>query len=230
LKSARKARTAKVAARRAEHKQLLAEQREQRDEAIAPAAQRKPVVSPDGDILRGARIVRDGAGFRVANSVRTMLERQRKVPDDGAVTGVLKIHIAVTDRLIRAWHIAGETVGMARPSFDHVRGAGSTGFIADAVIDAINVQMQAKAELAAARQFVGKSLWVPIDACVIRGVDVTAWAASSGDNRQRAAGYFVAALDRLVEFYLTAQKVRGRGDQMRYTPAAQATHTIARPV
>jgi hypothetical protein len=71
--AAHAARRRQAAERRARDARIKAEQQEQRDEQIAPAVQRLPVLNRNGAVIRGARLERDGIAFVRSNPICRMV-------------------------------------------------------------------------------------------------------------------------------------------------------------
>lgn len=224
----RTASKANRATRKQQHKQAVADQQERQGEAMAPAAQRHGVtaqartagppleeveialdargrpygrgklVAPTAQVtLRGPRIERDGLTFVVSNPIRHLVQRGK-----GAERPMFrKIHEHAAETLRQAWEEAGEGVSVGVAQYDRVRGSNipQTGYISDAVLTILDRQIAQQDLIRRARAALGEALWRPIVMVVLRGIDVSTWAAQDGLNRQVAIGYLAAAVDRLAE-------------------------------
>ena len=192
-----------IATERAEHQRELAAQQERHDEAIAPAAQRQSVVTPDGQVLRGPRIERSGITFILTNPIRNMIIRSRHRRADSDLPAITEWHAAASERLLRAHDLAGEGIGIGHSDYSRggVSSAPQTGYLSKATISAITRQAQAAEERARAKEWLGPVHWAPISACVLRGISFAAWAQTRPCRRAEALGDLVRALDALVEFY-----------------------------
>ena len=195
---------------RAQRRAAAALTAEQRDERLAPAAQRRPVVavsSATGDVimLRGPRVERAGYGFVTSSPMRNLWSRGRR-RDTAATVAVPRVtdqHLACAERLLRSWNLTAEGVSVPGGfTFDRIGGAPSTGYISPAVLHAVNEQLQHFREWRAARAFLGPPLWDAILNVALLGRDVKSWANSKHWHEVAATGYLIAALDRLVEFYV----------------------------
>ena len=202
----RRRRAQELAARKRDADANAARIEEQRQERIAPAVQRNPVVAPDGTVLRGARVEPDGLAFRVSNPIRHMVARGEK--REGAnLPLITRAHEVAADRLAIAWEEGGRSVTMAACAYGERSGGGTvtSGSPSDAVLQAVGHQNRKRAEFEAARTWLG-SLFPVLDAVVLRGIDVTSWARQERRDRNAAVGYLAAALDRLCEFYAASDK------------------------
>src|SRR4051795_6341245 len=155
-----------------------AEQQEQRDEAIAPRAQRLPVLGRNGEILRGARVERDGVSFRRSNPIRNMVQRGR-----GKEAPLLeKRHADAADRLLAAWEMAGGGITFGVASYGgRLSAMPTTGTLSDAVLRGVNAQIAARTELEGAKTVLG-ARWGALFSVVIAGIDVSAWGAACNMN------------------------------------------------
>jgi hypothetical protein len=201
LAAARRRRLAVQLAQKREAKRIAAEAEEARQESIAPSVQRAPVMAPDGTILRGARLEPDGLAFRVSNPIRHLVARGER-QDGTNLPLITRAHQLAAERLVIAWEEGGRSVTMAACAYGERSGGGSvtSGSPSDAVLASIGHQNRMLAEFTGARAWLG-GLFTVIDAVVLRGIDVSAWAKQERRDRKAAVGYLAAALDRLVEFY-----------------------------
>lgn len=170
---------------------------EENAEKLAPRVQREPILSRNGEVLRGPRLEPDGILFRRSNPVRRMRKLGEKKSENPVIT---KAHEDAADRLLTVWEEA-ETITSGVGSYgERTGGQALTGVIADAVIQNVNRQITARIEIEMVLTHLGP-LWNVVHAVVIRGVTVAAWGQASGMLPNVAAGYLAAALDRLVEIY-----------------------------
>jgi hypothetical protein len=105
-----------------------------------------------------------------------------------------------------AWHETSQGIGLAPPPLER---AGGSSHDRDGMHRAVLAQIATKREWQTARIYLGPALWRAIDAVVLHGADVTAWASGEDRDPKIALGYLIAALDRLVEYY-TSSDDRGR--------------------
>jgi hypothetical protein len=183
----------------------LAEQ-EARHEAIAPAAQRKPVLDTAGNVVRRAMIEPDGLAFKRSSPLCHLAARQ---------SAITRAHLEAAVQLMRAWEDGGRGVGMGSSNYaERTSGTPQSGYIADSVLASLGQQNRAKAEFLAAHARLG-ALWPVIQGIVLDGMDLTTWAAQApqGFNRLNALGYLIAALDVLVAFYAEQRPAKQRGIQ-----------------
>lgn len=189
---------------RAQRRAAAAELRDQREEFIAPAAQRKPVLDANGDIIRGPLVERAGgtAGFFVrSNPLRALWVRsQTRAAKLDRATLITDAHLACAERLLRAWieTADGITVSPAPFMAEHINAGGSGGSL---TAGAVILQIAQAEEWRAARSFLGNDLWRPIHHVVLIGIPVKTWAISLQWDEKFAMGYLVCSLDRLVAFY-----------------------------
>jgi hypothetical protein len=204
----------------AEKKRQVARQRaelqEQRDEAIAPRAQRLPVLGRDGEVIRGARLERDGIVFIRSNPIKRLVARGQGKDRPLFV----KRHADAVERLLRAWEEGGEgiTAGVAHYGVK-ISGSSSAGMIADGVLTGVNRQVAARAELEGVKARLG-ARWGALFSIAIAGIDVSAWGAAVGMNPNCAAGYCAACLDMLCDFYNGPER-RGRIRMVEIRPPVQ---------
>jgi hypothetical protein len=129
-----------------------AEQQEARDEAIAPRAQRLPVLGRDGEIVRGARVEPDGVVFIRRNPIKTMVARGQNKENPL----LSKRHADAADRLLTAWETAGAGVTFGVANYGgRLSGTPQTGTISDGVLHGINRQIDARRELEAVKTVLG---------------------------------------------------------------------------
>lgn len=180
-------------ARAAAVRQHKAAAEETRAEAIAPAVQRHDTLDAAGQVVRHARLERDGLTFRRSNPVRHLVARGGPM--------IRKAHEIAADRLVVSWEEGGRGVGIAATAYGERAGGGlEVGSLPPYLLARMAYQHRQKAAYEGARIWLG-GLWPIIDAVVLRGIDVSAYARPLGQSRQVMLGYLAAALDRLVEFY-----------------------------
>ncbi|MDR3474446.1 MAG: hypothetical protein P4M09_22585 [Devosia sp.] len=174
-----------------------AEKEEERAEKIAPAAQRKPVSSPDGTVVRGARLEPNGLTFKRSNPLCHLAARSRGME----VPLITRVHVDAAERLLAAWEDGMGSIGLGASNYEpRAGGAVQSGYISEAILGAIRHQVAARCHVEAAMAFLG-GLWPVIYAVVIQGIDASSWATTARMNRQVALGFLTAALTRLTEFY-----------------------------
>jgi hypothetical protein len=135
-----------VAERKRQAARAKAEHEEARDEQIAPRAQRLPVLGRDGEVIRGARVERDGIAFIRSNPIRRMVLRGRS-KEQPLLT---KRHADAADRLQTAWTEAGEgvTAGISHYGVK-LASTPQTGVIAASVLAGVHRQVMARKEIEA---------------------------------------------------------------------------------
>ncbi len=184
------------ALRRAADKEK-AETEERRAEQIAPAAQRHAVERCEGVTMRGPRLEPYGLTFKRSNPLEHLAKRSRGM----AVPLITQAHVAAAERLLTAWEDGSGSIGVGASNYEpRSAGAVQSGYIAKAILLAIDKQVRARQHVEAAKAFLG-ALWPSIHAVVICGIDASSWAQTAGLNRQVALGFLTAALTRLLEFY-----------------------------
>ena len=181
-------------------KEVAAALREQREEDLAPAASRHAVVNADGEVLREARVVRSGTTFVRSSPLRHMLARGSKRSDRGELAIIQLEHVLAAERLMIAWDLCSEGIGLGKSDYDSMIGGGRTALLAQPGHAALVSQLRHRAELEGAATWLG-SLWPVVRDVALRGVDVSAWAASVGMDRKAAPGYLRAGLERLCAFW-----------------------------
>jgi hypothetical protein len=137
-----------------------AEQQEQRDEAVAPCAQRLPVLG------------RDGIVFVRSNPVKRMVARGQ-----GKDRPLLsKRHADAADRLLRIWEEgASVTAGVAHYGV-RLSGTSTSGEIADGVLRGINRQIAARAEIEGIKTRLGASSLSELS-CQVANLAMPEWRA-----------------------------------------------------
>lgn len=183
--------------------EAAAQTEEERQEKIAPAAQRQPVLAPDGTVLRAARVEPDGKAFRVSNPIRALVRRgeTRSASGGGQHPMIHAGHATAAERLSLAWEEGGRGVGKGASNYgERSSGTLTSGSISDATLAALAYQNRKRSEFLLAKRWLG-SLWGIIEAVALAGMDVTAWAKRERKDARAAVGFLAAALDRLVEFY-----------------------------
>src|SRR4051812_44999499 len=177
--------------------QIKAEQQDARDEAIAPRAQRLPVLGRDGEVVRGARLERDGVVFIRRNPIKTMVARGRNKESPL----LSKRHSDAADRLLVAWETAGAGVTFGVANYGGMLSSTpQTGTISDGVLRGVNRQIDARTEIEGVKTRLG-ARWGCLFSVVIGGIDVSAWGEAVGMNPHCAAGFVACCLDTLADFY-----------------------------
>jgi hypothetical protein len=193
-----------AAERKRQEAKRRAEWQEQRDEQIAPAVQRLPVLDRNGEVIRGARVERDGVVFVRSNPIRRMVAMGSK-KDHPLLT---KRHADAADRLLAAWTEAGAGVTFGVSAYGgRLSATPETGTISDAVLRGVNRQIDAKAEIEAVKTVLG-TRWGALFSVVIHGLDVRVWGAACGMNPATACGYIACAMDTLADFYASPEQVQ----------------------
>jgi hypothetical protein len=193
---------ARAKARRA--RDAAAAQREQREEDLAPSAQRHAVMSADGDVVREARVRRDGATFIRTSPLRNMLVCGERRTDRGQMAIISLEHVIAAERLMICWDLASEGIGLGKSDYGAARGGRGTAPLAPPGHEALVSQLRHRAELDGARAWLG-SLWPVVRDVALKGVGVGAWAANVGMDRKAASGYLRAGLERLQDFYKSTE-------------------------
>jgi hypothetical protein len=177
--------------------QIKAEQQEARDEAIAPRAQRLPILGRDGEVIRGARLERDGVVFIRRNPIKTMVARGRNKESPL----LSKRHSDAADRLLIAWETAGAGVTFGVANYGgRLSSTPQTGTISDGVLRGVNRQIDARREIEAIKTVLG-ARWGALFSIVIAGIDISAWGEAVGMNGHVAGGFVACCLDMLCDFY-----------------------------
>jgi hypothetical protein len=182
-----------------------AEQQEARDEQVAPRVQRLPVLGRDGEVLRGARLERDGVSFRRSNPIRNIVARGRNKENPL----LSKRHSDAADRLLAAWEMAGGGITFGVASYGvKLSSMPTTGTLSDAVLRGVNAQIDARRELEGVKTVLG-ARWGALFSIVIAGIDISAWGEAVGMNAHVAAGFLACCLDTLADFYAGPER-RGK--------------------
>ena len=178
---------------------------EKADERLAPAAQRKPVLAPDGTVLYHPRLERDGVIFKRCSPLTNAVQRGASRTEAGLTATSRHDPPRAADRLSSAGRDAGEGIHVATSSYgERAGGTPQTGFISDGVLAAVAHQRRASIEIEAAKTWL-VALWPVIHDVALRGMDMAAWAEAKRFDTKAGPGYISAALDRLVEFYREKQ-------------------------
>jgi hypothetical protein len=202
-----------AAARRAAARARAAELRDQADEELAPAAQRRAVVGAGGTVVRAPRLERgaDGRSFVRSNPLHHLWARSQKRVDNDRVPLISDAHLRAAERLQRTVERTAEVVGLFRSSVTLEPVGTRTGAtIVDPLrtVRLLNGQLAERVEWLAARKFLGDELWRPIARIVLDGVDVAVFAAEMDWREPLALGYLIAGLDQLVRFYTAIEPER----------------------
>lgn len=170
---------------------------EEKAERAAPSVQRNPVFSPDGGVIRGARLEFDGKVVHRNNPIRTLVKRA------GGKEHALfrKAHADACDRLI-ALVDECESISAGVSLYEQRSSSlAQTGIISDGTLRAVNNQIQARRDIEALKTYLGES-WNILYAICILGVPISVWAKERSNMRQESAsGYLLAVLDRLISFW-----------------------------
>lgn len=171
---------------------------EARQEHIAPAVLRRPVVMASGELYRHPVLEPAGVGFIHSNPIRHL------IACGGEKSVITVIHLAAAQNLLATWTIAGEGVTSGVSSYGDVRGGDGT-----ATTAMVLRQAACHAEIDAVRVWLG-GFWPVVCAVALNGICINPWAASVGMGRAAAMTYLKRALDRLVEFYAQRDNKPGR--------------------
>jgi hypothetical protein len=190
-KAARQQRHQQDAERRARVKREAAETEEARQEAIVPAASRKPVLAADGSVFRAARVQIDGPAFIHSSALAHLYRRNPKITAE---------HLKAADRLAKAQQ-RSVTISIGSSNYgERMSGKLQTGSMSGYVQAIVDGQVDAAREVGAARSALGR-WWLVVAGIVLDGMDATAWGAAHGIYRETAVEMLIVGLDRLVAFY-----------------------------
>jgi hypothetical protein len=166
---------------------------EARQEAVVPAADRRPVLMPDGSIYRAARVRADGPAFIKSSAVAHLYRRGSKITT---------AHLVAADRLLRAWEEGGRSVGMGASLYGERVGCVAKSGISEHVLKAIGRQNDALDDCRAAQWALGR-MWPIVRGMVLDGMSAKVWSALRRPpvSPEWAILRLVRALDRLVVFY-----------------------------
>jgi hypothetical protein len=205
-KVARTIKRSERARARAVRKRARDQAQEERDEAVAPLAQRVPVTrmeqQSDGSVreveVKTARLVRDGVSFRVACPIEYLVKQGRRREANGGAATINVRHLAAVKVLSKAWELS-QTITAGVSGYDQkISGVPQTGYLSEAQLKRIRAQQRAAREVGACRIRLG-GLWTVVEAIGLRGQTVTAWAKDHKMDPEAAVGYLRAGLDLLVE-------------------------------
>jgi hypothetical protein len=177
-----------------------AETEEARQEAIAPAAQRKAVVDASGDVIRQARVEPDGLAFKRSSPLCHLFKR-------GSISIV---QLAAGARLLQTWEDGGRSVGMGASNYgERTSSSPQSGWLAESVRAALAAQNRSRDEFMAAAHYCGPAFPI-LEGVVLDGMDVTAWCKRRAGGMDRERGVFILrqALNKLDEFYASLTKVK----------------------
>lgn len=194
-KDARATKRARSAELRRAAKLEAAKRQEDKDEAITPAAQRQPVLTPDGDVLRSARVMRDGVTFIRANPLAQIISGIERGNSMFNAT-----HIAAAKRLLNTWDAVGGGIGLGASDWGSLRGARGTAPTTPSGHSALVAQVEQEMELHHVSTCLG-ALWPCLHSIVLEGMSVAAWAGKKRINANAAGGFLLAALSNLVLIY-----------------------------
>jgi hypothetical protein len=201
---ARNQRKADARAKAKKLRDAAAAQREQREEDLAPAAQRHPVVNAAGNVVRESRVRLSGTTFIRISPLRNMLARGEKRAANGELPIIQAHHVAAAERLMICWDLCSEGIGLGKSDYGAARGGRGTAPLSPPGHESLVSQLRHRAELEGAAAWLG-SLWPVVRDVALMGMDVATWAASVGMDRKAAPGYLRAGLERLASFYSETQ-------------------------
>jgi hypothetical protein len=171
---------------------------EEADEDIAPSVQRKPVLDASGDVLRAARVERDGVVFVRANPLAWI---EGKV-ERGQSMFKLE-HIAAAKRLVTVWDAVGLGVGPASVDLGMPRATRASAPHTPPQHAALVKQIAQQDEIKLVHNYM-RGLW-PMWEClhgvVIQGMSPTAWADSVHIEPKAANGILLSSLALLARVY-----------------------------
>lgn len=167
---------------------------EARQELVAPAVLRRPVLTPSGEVYRHPVLEPSGAGFIHSNPIRHL------IACGGEKSPITVAHLDAAHNLLATARIAGETVTSGVSSYGDVRGGDGS-----ATTAMVLRQVACRAELDAVRVWLG-GFWPIVVAVALDGIAISVWAGTRGWNRSVALGYLRGALDMLVRFYAQSDK------------------------
>lgn len=205
--------------------EMAAERQEALDEAIAPSVQRKPVLTrprakPDvveylgkglgqkimkgavidegGDVLRAARVERDGVAFVRANPLAWIAAKTERGQ------GMFRPeHIAAAKRLVTVWDAVGLGIGPASVDLGMPRATRASAPHTPPQHAALVKQVAQQDEIKLVYNYM-RGLW-PMWEClhgvVIRGTSPTAWAVSVHIEPKAASGILLSSLALLARVY-----------------------------
>lgn len=203
----RRAKAAQAAAlAEAERLEAEAKDRDRRDEKLAPAVLRAPIMAPalnptswrpDGrpeTMLVGSRVqIVDG---RPVRAFGLTAEDDPVVNLAGKNNSITARHTDAARQLQLDWEDVGSGLGLGAVDYLRTGGGGGSGAINQAMLD----QAMVRARLDGAMAHVGA--FAPVLARVVLDcVPVYVWAAETGKDMTQAIAWLVCALDRLVGFY-----------------------------
>jgi hypothetical protein len=190
-----------------------AQRQEDADEAIAPAIQRNAVLDASGEILRAARVQRDGVAFSRADPLKHLADIAER---GGMFTAQ---HIAAARRLVTTWDAVGDGVGLGASDWGSLRSARGSAPTTPAGHSALLAQVAQRMEIEGAWTWLG-GLWPCLECVVLRGMALSAWAAKADIGRNAAPGFLLAALVRLVEYYKQLDRAPERTARIRTVAVA----------
>lgn len=211
--AARKQRRAVTRARQKdERRRALAAKKQAEEENLAPAVQRNPVLDASQNVVKVPRVYRRGKTFEVLSPIEFYCQKseQRDNPT------FLERHKQAARRLVQAWEEGAVGIGQGSSDYSREsarRGLPSAGF-SDELIKKLDYQRKQRDLYIAAQTFMG-ALWPITKAVLIDAVYVKTYAERVGMERNAAYGYFVAALDRLVDFWKMVDKPEERRTYIR---------------
>jgi hypothetical protein len=200
--SRKQAKAFRARLKRAQEKQraiMIAAQNAAREEAeaeaIAPSVRRTAVTDPQGNVVRGPLLERDGITFARVNVVRRLHKVSPKL--------ITEKHVMAVERLIRTHEEVAGGIGLGGSS-DYLSKSASGGSwasgISEAKQSALLSQCTMRAELEGVLAWLGGSVMI-LAAVAFDCLSVTTWAEQQGIDYRVAMGQLVSGLDRLVEFY-----------------------------
>lgn len=175
-----------------------ARRQEEADEAIAPAIQRQPVLDASGDVLRAARVERDGVAFVRSSPLSQIAARMEK-----GESNFRPEHLIAARRLAMSWETVGLGISPASIDLGMPRATRSKAPATPPGHLALVAQVDQQRELHAVCAYLkGVSpSWPCLHAIIIRGLSPTAWAKEFHIEAKSASGVLWMSLSLLVRIY-----------------------------
>jgi hypothetical protein len=173
-----------------------------------------PVLGRNGEIIRGARLERNGISYRRNNPIRTMVARSQNKESPL----LSKRSADAADRLAAAWEMAGKGVTFGVSSYEpRTASSPQTGSISDGTPRIVNQQIQAHREIEGIKTVLG-ARWGAAFSIIIVGIDVSSWAGMVGMREEPAAGFIACVMDTIADYYAGPEK-RGQIRTVKIGPA-----------
>lgn len=176
----------------------LARRQEIADEAIAPEVQRMPVLDASGEVLRAARVERDGIVYVRSNPLAWLQARMEK--------GESKFkpeHLAAAKRLVTTWESVGIGVNPAGIDLGMPRATRSRAPMTPPGHKALLSQVTMQRELYFVYNYMHGlyPMWSCLHGVVIRGLSPTSWAQEEHLEPKTVSGILWSSLVLLARIY-----------------------------